>query len=225
MDIGRAITFVFQDSEWVKKVAIGGLLFFIPIIGWLIIGGYWLRVIRQVAQGNDLPLPEWNDFGGDLIRGLKVLVVGIVWSLPVWAFTVCASALTVVSDTSGSDAASATAVVFSLFANCLSFLFSIVVAFFQPLFFSRLAVTEQIGDALAFADIFGEVRGRFVDLLVVLVMVFLIGFFQMFGLLLCLIGVVFTVFLGYVMTSHLYGQVRRRITGSQAEPVVPSPAF
>jgi hypothetical protein len=36
---------------------------------------------------------------------------------------------------------------------------------------------------------------------------------------------VFTSFLGYVMTCHLYGQVRRRIMGTQAEPLAPSPAF
>lgn len=46
VDIGRAITYVFQDPQWLKKVLIGGLLSLIPIIGWLIIGGYWLRVIR-----------------------------------------------------------------------------------------------------------------------------------------------------------------------------------
>lgn len=225
MDIGRAITYVFQDPQWLKKVLIGGLLFFIPIIGWLIIGGYWLRIIRQVAQGNDVPLPEWNDFGGDLVRGLKGFVVYVVWALPVIVLAVCTGALGVISDGTGSDAARAMAAALALVGNCLSFLISLVVAFFQPLFYSRLAMSEQIGDGLAFGAIFSEVQGRFVDLLVVLLVAFVISLVASFGLLLCLIGIVFTSFLGYVMTCHLYGQVRRRIMGAQAEPLAPSPAF
>jgi hypothetical protein len=225
VDLGRAITYVFQDPQWLKKVLIGGLLFFIPIIGWLIIGGYWLRVIRQVAQGQDVPLPEWNDFGGDLVRGLKGFVVGVVWSLPVIVLAFCTGVLGAVGDGTGSDAVRAMAAVLALVGNCLSFLLSLVIGFFQPLFYSRLAMSEQIGDGLAFGAIFGEVQGRFVDLLVVLIVAFVIGLVASFGLLLCLIGIVFTSFLGYVMTCHLYGQVRRRIMGTQAEPLAPSPAF
>ena len=225
VDIGRAITYVFQDPQWLKKVLIGGLLFFIPIIGWLIIGGYWLRVIRQVAQGQDVPLPEWNDFGGDLVRGLKGFVVGVVWSLPVIVLAFCTGVLGAVGDGTGSDAVRAMAAVLALVGNCLSFLLSLIIGFFQPLFYSRLAMSEQIGDGLAFGAIFGEVQGRFVDLLVVLIVAFVIGLVASFGLLLCLIGIVFTSFLGYVMTCHLYGQVRRRIMGTQAEPLAPSPAF
>ncbi|GBD15930.1 hypothetical protein HRbin26_00825 [bacterium HR26] len=225
MDIGRAITYVFQDPQWLKKVLIGGLLFFIPIIGWLIIGGYWLRVIRQVAQGNDVPLPEWNDFGGDLVRGLKGFVVYVVWALPVIVLAVCTGALGAIGDATASNAARTTSALLALAGNCLSFIISIVIAFFQPLFYSRLAVSEQIGDGLAFGAIFNEVQGRFVDLLVVLLVAFVISLVASFGLLLCLIGIVFTSFLGYVMTCHLYGQVRRRIMGTQAEPLAPSPAF
>lgn len=225
MDIGRAITYVFQDPQWLKKVLIGGLLFFIPIIGWLIIGGYWLRVIRQVAQGQDVPLPEWNDFGGDLVRCLKGFVVYVVWALPVIVLAVCTGALGAIGDGTGSDASRAMAAVLALVGNCLLFLISLVIAFFQPLFYSRLAMSEQISDGLAFGAIFSEVQGRFVDLLVVLIVAFVISLVASFGLLLCLIGIVFTSFLGYVMTGHLYGQVRRRIMGTQAEPLAPSPAF
>lgn len=33
MDVGRAITYVFQDKGWITKVLIGGVLFIIPILG------------------------------------------------------------------------------------------------------------------------------------------------------------------------------------------------
>ena len=50
-----------------------------------------------------------------------------------------------------------------------------------------------------------------VPLLVTLLVSWVIGFVAYFGLILCIIGVVFTYFLAYVMISHLYGQLRRQL--------------
>src|SRR5688500_894251 len=105
VDVGRSITYVFQDPQWLKKVAIGGLLVFVPIFGWLVIFGYFMRNIRQVAVGSDLPLPEWDDFGNDFVRGLKGFVALIVWSLPVIVVSICAIApLQALNDSDGSGA-------------------------------------------------------------------------------------------------------------------------
>ena len=87
MDIGRAFSFVFQDPAWIRKILLLAVMFFIPIIGWLIIGGYTLRLLRNVIDGVPQPLPEWDNWGGDLGGGLKVLVVGIVWGIPIWIIT------------------------------------------------------------------------------------------------------------------------------------------
>lgn len=234
-DIGRAITYVFQDPQWLKKVLIGGLLVFIPIIGWLIIAGYWLRIIRQVAQGNDVPLPEWNDFGGDLVRGLKGFVVCLVWWLPAVVFSCCILVPLEIVETSiselnveSSDRVILGIIFFYLlwyFVVFLWYLVVLVLLLLQPLFLSRLAVTEQIADGLAFGAVLSEARDRFVDLLVVLLVVYSLFVVVSFGLLFCLVGIVFTGFIGWAITCHLYGQVRRRITGTQAEPFAPSPAF
>ena len=209
MDIGRALTFTFQDSQWIKKVAIGGLLFLIPIVGWLIVAGYWLRLVRQVIEAEDLPLPEWNDFGGDLVRGLKIFVVALVWGIP-------AGILSLMTRFSGDELSSA-----NLGLQCLSTIVSLGVGFMQPLFATRVALTEDIGAGLQFGAIFNEVRPVATPLLVVLLMSFVTALLAAVGLVLCLIGVVFTAFFAYVVQAHLYGQVRRQLQGDPSAAMRP----
>src|SRR5215218_3960657 len=84
MDIGRSISFIFADRSWVSKVLICGLLFFVPIIGWLLIGGYVLRLLHNVITGEEPTLPEWNNWGGDIAGGLKAFVVSLIWGIPIW---------------------------------------------------------------------------------------------------------------------------------------------
>jgi uncharacterized membrane protein len=40
MDFGRAFSFVFEDPDWLKKVAIAGLVMLIPVIGQLVVLGW-----------------------------------------------------------------------------------------------------------------------------------------------------------------------------------------
>lgn len=222
MDIGRSITYVFQDPSWLKKVAIGGLLSFIPIFGWLVVAGYWLRVVRNVATGPDLPLPEWDDFGGDFVRGLKVVVVGIVWALPLIIISFCTAIPAGIADGSNDGAEVATGAL-ALAGYCLTTILSIIVAFIQPVYMSRLAIREDIGNALDFGGIIAEARRYPVPLLIVVVMSFALQFLAYFGLILCIIGVVFTIFLSYIMLAHLYGQVRRMIDGEPTVDVIQEP--
>ncbi|MFO7270191.1 DUF4013 domain-containing protein [Sphaerobacter thermophilus] len=211
MDIGRAFTFTFQDSQWIKKVAIGGLLVLIPIIGWLFVSGYWLRLVRQVVENEDVPLPEWNDFGGDLVRGLKFIVVAFVWSIPAAIVSLMAS-----FSGNGNDLSST-----NLGLQCLSTILSLGAAFVQPLFATRVALTEDIGAGLQFGAIFNEIRPVATSLLIVLLMSIVIALLAMVGVVLCIIGVIFTVFFAYVVQAHLYGQVRRQLQGDPTAAIRP----
>jgi hypothetical protein len=82
MDVGRSISFIFDDKSWIKKILIFAALFFLPIFGWLINGGYLLRLATNVIDGKSKPLPQWNNWGGDIAGGFKVFVVALIWSIP-----------------------------------------------------------------------------------------------------------------------------------------------
>jgi hypothetical protein len=50
MNFGKAFTFVFDDPEWLRKVAINALIGLIPIVGQLYLLGWGLEVARRVAM-------------------------------------------------------------------------------------------------------------------------------------------------------------------------------
>lgn len=199
MNVGRAIGYVFHDPHWARKVLIGGLLFFVPIFGWLVIPGFGLRVVRQVAQGADASMPEWDQFRADFVRGLKWWVVTAIWSIPIWVIEI----LEVASNRSDSSYTS---------------ILAIIIGFFLPLANSRLAITNSIGEAIDFVGIFNEAGHTISPLLLVLVVSFVLGLVAVFGVFLFIIGVLFTIFIDQIILSHLYGQLRR---AANREPPLP----
>ena len=75
MDYAKALTFLWEDPRWKEKVAIGtgvmlvsGLLMpvLIGFVGILIVMGYGVRVLQNVRDGNQYPLPEWDQWSEDL---------------------------------------------------------------------------------------------------------------------------------------------------------------
>jgi hypothetical protein len=218
VDIGRSINYVFQDPEWIKKVLIGGLLLLIPIIGWAIVAGYYMRTARQIALGADVPLPEWNDWVGDLVRGIKLWVVAIIWAVPIWAIVCIAVALAAIA---GEDFGGILALPF----QCLAFIFGIAILFLAPLIYGRLAMTEQIADGLNVSAIIAEAQRYPKELLIVLVIYWVVSFVAQFGIILCVIGILFTSFIAFLIYAHLIGQIRRLAgAGAAAAPPPPPPA-
>ena len=82
MDFGKAFTFMFEDPDWLRKLGIG------TWSGWSACSSRrsrsaWCRsscswatrldVLRNVMDGKQYPLPEWEDWGGFLARGFKLV--------------------------------------------------------------------------------------------------------------------------------------------------------
>ncbi len=70
MDIGTAISKPFSD---VKTLIMGIILLIIPIINFLTIPGYLLRVASKVMNG-DKALPKFDNFGELVVDSLKAIV-------------------------------------------------------------------------------------------------------------------------------------------------------
>ena len=81
LNVIEALVFPFQDRNWINKLLITLVLVFIPILGWLIIGGYSVRVVRRVLN-DESGMPEYDDWGGDIARGLGVLIGALIYSIP-----------------------------------------------------------------------------------------------------------------------------------------------
>lgn len=207
MDAGKSFSYVFQDQNWLVKILIGGILSLIPILN-LAVWGYWIEAMRNVAQGRDLPLPEWGeDFGGKLIKGIVIFVIFLIYSIPILLIYGC---LAVLGAAAGDqeDAQSLVALL-SLPLVCILFIYGLLLGIFSPAIFIQYATTGQLSSAFAFGRLFQLIGGNLGNYILAIVLGWVAGFIAFFGIIACFVGVFFTFFWAQLVTAHLYGQVAR----------------
>lgn len=226
MDIGRALTYFTEDERWVEKTAIGtGLLLvstllsfvLIGVLGFFILFGYLVRLLQNVRDDVHPALPEWNQWGDDLVRGVKLACVYIVWALPIIFVSVPLSIFGVILDESFRYGDNVTAL-FLVCSFCLTFLVVIAYAVLQPGFTIAFARNEVIGDGLQASEIWNWTHDNIgnvviVAILTVIASVIITTVGSIIGTILCVVGLVVTVPLSqlvvYYVQSHLYGQLAR----------------
>ena len=228
MDIGTSITYVFQDKNWLTKLAIGAaiLLVSIPLtpiligfVGIALVLGYSLDVMRNVRNGAAQPLPEWRDLWSEwIVSGLKYLLLLLIWSfwsLPALllnSFNGLANQLMWRSDGiiefMGSSILIATA--------CLGTLWWIFFFLILPAMTIRFAETDDVRAGLNFNDIYFLTRNNLGDVIVAVVasavaFVAAVTVGAVLGTLMCIIGLAITlpagVFLADLIAAHMFAHV------------------
>ena len=206
MKFGDAFTYVFQDPDWFKKIIIPGLVgLLIPIIGQLVLLGWALKATLNVIRNNPNPLPSL-DFGGDLGRGFKAWVVGLVYGIPMFIFYLPIMVLSLIAGDSGEQTM---AVVVAIAGACFGFLmllYGIVMGLMLPAAYARVAVNDTIGSGLAFGEVFKMVKSNLVTYLLILVGTLAASFVASLGSIACGIGILVTVPYSFAIMGHLYGQ-------------------
>ncbi len=84
MDVGKSLTFITEDERWVSKVII---LLIVSFFSFLIFPiffliGYAIGITRNVKDGVEKPLPEWEDWGKLFMDGLYIFIAQFVYTLP-----------------------------------------------------------------------------------------------------------------------------------------------
>ena len=82
MDIGRSFTYMFEDQDWIKKILIGGVVSLVPVVNFAALG-YFIEALKNTVEGRELPLPEWDDFGGKFMKGLMAGIASFLYMLPI----------------------------------------------------------------------------------------------------------------------------------------------
>lgn len=222
MDIGSAFTFAFDDEEWIKKLAIGGvILLFAAPLSIVLVGlalllpvfGYMIETLKNVRDGQPKPLPAWEDFGNLFSKGLMVFVIGLVYNIPVILIACASAGVNIGSQQLDSDTAASLA--FAVVClNCVQFIFSILAYALIPAGLIRYAQYDTLGSAFQFGEIFNFIRENIGDYVIVLLLGIVAGIIALFGLILCGIGLFFTTFWSYLVNAHLYGQLARKVSVS-----------
>ena len=81
MDIGKSFSFPFEDKQWITKLGLGAVITLVPILNFAW-SGYMVELLRNVMDGKQEPLPNWDDIGKKLVDGLILAVAGLVYALP-----------------------------------------------------------------------------------------------------------------------------------------------
>ena len=229
MNFGKSFTYPFEDKEWVTKLLIGSLLSVIPFVN-LATYGYALRIVKNVADGVEQPLPNWDDLGDYFVKGLIATLGTLVYFLPVIALSVV---IAVFSALAGYDASSNsgqfTPFVLCVWGlSCTMGLYALFVSLILPAAYAKYAISGEFGAFFRFREILPFITSNLGDYIIVLILAWIAYFVASFGVILCGIGIVFTQFWALLVGPHLLGQIcRMRATPTSprpmSEPPMPTP--
>jgi hypothetical protein len=85
-DFLKPLSFVFEDPQWVQKLLMGALfsLAAVVLVGIFFVNGYLARLVRNVVEGVERPMPEWTDLGDMFAEGAMLFVAALLYMIPMF---------------------------------------------------------------------------------------------------------------------------------------------
>jgi hypothetical protein len=82
------LAYMFKDKDWVSKILVGALIGIVPILNFAT-SGYAVQATRNIRDDQAPPLPGWSgNLGKFFLEGLKLFVIGILYSIPIGILSV-----------------------------------------------------------------------------------------------------------------------------------------
>lgn len=192
IDWGKGFTILFEDKEWVGKTLIGGIfiLLSLVLIGIPFVLGYLLEFVRNVIERKSPVLPEWDNMGEKFTKGIVFFVILVIFSL---IFGVVIGILSVIP--------------------CLgwiaAFMVGILFYFVYPFLVCEYAITNNFSSVFNFERMFNFIGDQVVNLIVAIILSLVIGLIGSFGILLLIIGIIFTCFWAGIGSHYFFAEVYR----------------
>jgi hypothetical protein len=250
MDFIKPLTAIPDDPRWKEKLAIGTavvlissflIVFLVGILGYLILVGYCVRLMKNVDQGARYALPEWDDWSGDLNRGFKLAVVYLVWALPLLFLSVPMVFGGILSDTD-SAFASGIGALFLMVGYCLTMVYGLALLVLSPGFTIHFVRGgDQIGAGLRLSAVWEWTKRHVSEVILYAVAYFVASMLisiaaSVVGVLLLCVGLIVTIPLGTLLQTvyqfNLLGQIMYKdrtrqeyypTLAAQYAPVAPAP--
>jgi hypothetical protein len=223
MDIGKALSFVFEDEEWISKILLGAVIVLIPIFGQLALFGYGIAIIRNVKADDPRPLPAWSNLGDFILDGFKFWVATLIYAIPFIIF-LCPIMLVWVLPALGAENEDLAAIlagvsgIVSMLLGCLAVLYGILLSLLTPVIQIRYAETGEIGPCLAVGEVFRLLFDNLGGVLVAVVLGWAVStvVLSIAGTLtLGLLALPGSVWLK-ALSCHMYGQISQQVASAPA---------
>jgi hypothetical protein len=226
VDFGRCFTFLTEDPAWLTKILIGGLftLLTVVLVGVPFVLGYWARTLKNVTAGKQHPLPEWDDLGGIFGDGLRLVGVGLVYTL---GFTAVMAAISCVlmapfialGSASGMDEGAeglfaALGGLGMLFFYGVTMLLWLGAMVYLPAAMVRAALRDSFSEGFAWREIVGFIRANLGNYALSIVIYLVASFLSQFGMILCCVGLFPAAFWAYEVLAYALGETVRLNPGS-----------
>ncbi len=209
MDFMEPISYPLKD---LKKLIIGGLLVFpgmiLLLIPLLIAIGYSIKVAGDTVRGRD-ELPEFDDWGYFLMKGLGYALVVIVYTIIIYIIIAIPFLLLYLGGvfTTGASSASIFWIV-GLVLLTLASILVIMLMLMECMALVRYGEKENVGAAFAFGEIFRNFKANlgnyivgFIILIALYIAVYIVVVIAMFTL----IGIIF---MGIILFYYILVEMR-----------------
>ncbi|MFN7973802.1 MAG: DUF4013 domain-containing protein [Acidobacteriota bacterium] len=160
MDFGKNFSYVTEDEAWIKKVLIAGLPLLVPCLNivWMFaVVGFLKKLFLNVVAGEERPIPEWDDFGGYIMSGLKSIVVPIGYMAPFFVLMILSygtSFALAIMKVPG------LAILPMICMWCISFPIGLLINIMLPVGLMRYWTTDSYGEAFKFGAVIGFVKAN-----------------------------------------------------------------
>lgn len=211
------ITFPFREEKWLGNMAIAGLFGLIGLIffpAYIVFAGQMTRLMKQTMQGEEPTLTNWEDFGQILVEGLKVVVVGFVYYLPI-TLLICVmfglffAIVPIGALASENEALTGSAIAAMIGVYGLSFvlmgvmtLLSFALAFLSMIGITRMVANDSLSSAFELREVWELAKGGFKNFIIA----FLVGYALYMGASIILMIATYTIILA-CLTPLLIGAV------------------
>jgi hypothetical protein len=224
MEIGKSVG---ESFEYAKEGLVGKwakwILLIISCIIFPLIMGYMMRIYRGVK-----PSPELNEWGGMFIDGIKLLIVGIIYAIPILIveFAVIGSAgvafLVALSNPMADPNALMGLIGAVLFGVVILVLVAIIIELIAIIGMVRFARTNSFGQAFNFGAIFATIGriGIGTYILALIVIAIIVGIIEVICWLIPYVGFVLLIIIlpFLVLFSTRYITLLYESAGEEASP-------
>lgn len=205
----KSFSYVFKDPQWVSKLAMASLFGFLSLffIGGPFLNGYVVRVMRWRLQGKE-GLPDWDGLGEMFMDGLKVMLIGFIYALPVLLLAIIIGVfMSLIAIFAGDNELFSFFPLLILPFQGMIMLYALCLFLIQPWTLYTVAAGLPLTAAFHLKPYFQAIKKDGTNAILSLLCVWLVSSLSGFGLFLFFIGIF--VALGYMtmVMGDLYGRL------------------